>query len=907
MRFSNFIIAFILLSITIQISAFGQQPDSVILNNILDKSKKLAEEHPIEKVYLHFDKPYYSVADTIWFKAYLTMEQNLPSLLSKIVYVDVLNSKDSLVQSIKIPVVKGMATGNIPLNQGTYLQGNYYIKAYTLWMINFGEAYYFSKTIPIGEAIDKQLTTHFSFKTSQTDKNQTIDAVVQFRNRDNMVQTNKTVNWRMLSNYDVVTRGKGTTDQNGFLRIKIDSKKSEAITNGELITELAIAENDVVSSSFKIKPPQGTHDMQFFPEGGEIISGVASRIGFKAVNPSGLGIDLKGTIVDNSGAVLNTFESSHLGMGSFYLTADEAKSYKANIIFKDGSTKSFDLPKALPSGVTLQISNTDPTAINLKMIANDLYFSANKNKTLFIIGSNGGVIYYAAKTKLSTQLTTTKIPRDKFPTGITQITLFSETGDPISERLTFNPSANNVSVTLKTDLPTYKPKQKAKLTVTAKTATTPVEGDYSISVTDAQKVPVDEDNEITILSSLLLTSELKGYIEKPNYYFNKPSEKKTADLDVLMLTQGFRRFNYKDIMAGKFPVISILPEQDMSLSGTLRDRTGMPVRKGALRLTVTGSRYAAETLTSPSGKFVFPNLTIPDSSEVVINAKYSANGSNLMIVMDPQNAAPLTKGVSTPDEIVNIDSALAPYLNNSKKQYNFLRTLKEVKIETKVKRPSHADHSSLAGLSSISGTLIEGERFKGCNSMALCLQTMAMGLTYFENNFYVSRDYQAGSRVPVQIFLNGTPIDYFGLTSVQPTEVESVEVFPKDELGTVNRMYNTNGVLVINTKKPVKGTKISLEELKKMMPEANILKIRPKGFSKQREFYLPKYVNPANTYNFNDLRTTIYWNPNVATTATGPLTLEYYNADGNGAYRAVIEGIDKNGNVSRYVYRYTVK
>lgn len=887
-------------------SAYAQQ-DSIVLNNIISKSKKLAEQHPVEKVYLHFDKPYYSVADTIWFKAYLTMEQNVASLLSKIVYVDIMNSKDSLIQTLKLPVTKGVANGNIPLNQGTYQQGNYYVRAYTLWMLNFGESYFFSKNITIGEAIDKPLITHFSYKTTQSEKSQVIDAVIQFKNRDNLIQANKTVNWKVLSNYDIVSKGKGTTDQNGFLKIKIDPRKSDPIKDGELITEMVMGENDILTSSFKLRPPVGTNDVQFFPEGGELISGVATRVGFKAISPSGLGVDLKGTITDNSGTVLTSFESSHLGMGAFFLSAEENKTYKANITFKDGSVKSFDLPKAIASGVTLQINNTDPLAFNLKIVANDSYFATNSNKTLFLIGTQSGVIYYAAKTKLSTQATVTKIPKDKFPAGIVQLTLFSETGDPVSERLVFNPANSNITVSLKTDLPAYKPKQKVKLMVTAKNGTLPLEGEYSISVTDLQKVPVDEDSEITILSSLLLTSDLKGYIEKPNYYFNKTSDKKLADLDVLMLTQGFRRFNYKDIMAEKFPPISFMPEQDMRVTGTLRDRTGMPVRKGALRLTVTGSKYAAETLTSPSGLFTFPNLNIPDSSEVVINAKYSANGSNLMIMLDAQAAPQLTKNPYPEDEILNIDSALAPYLNNSKRRYNYLRTLKEVKIEAKTKRPSHSDHAALAGLSSISGTLIEGDRFKGCNSVAQCLQTMAIGLTFYENNFYVNRDYQAGSRVPVQIFLNGTPIDYFGLMSVQSGEVESVEVFTKDELGTVNRMYNTNGVLVVNTKKAPKGVKMSMEEFKKLIPAPNILKFSPKGFSKQREFYSPKYVNPANTYTFNDLRTTIYWNPAVVTNALGPLALEYYNADGNGTYRAVIEGIDKNGNVSRFVYRYTVK
>ena len=888
-------------------AAFAQQ-DSIVLDRILNKSKVFSESRPVEKVYLHLDKPYYSVADTVWFKAYLTMEQNLPSLLSKIVYVDVMSSRDSLVQTIKLPVVNSVAAGNIPLNQGTYKQGNYYFKAYTLWMLNFGEEYFYSKTVPIGEAIDKQLSTHFSYKTLQNEKNQTIEATVQFKNRDGAAVANKEVSWTATSNFDLVDKGKGITDANGKLQVKISARKNEPITNGELTTELVMSEAETLTSTFRLKPAQSTHDVQFFPESGELIAGIATKVAFKAITGAGRGIDLKGTVTDGSGNVLANFASAHLGMGTFFLNAESGKAYKANITFSDGSVKTYDLPKAIASGMTLQVANTDPLVANIKILANDAYFSANKTKPLFIVATHGGIIYYAAKTRLNAQLTNAKIPKDQFPAGIMQITLFSDAGEPIAERLIFNAPAAKATVSIKTDLATYKPRQKVKLTVNAKNDTAAVAGDFSISVIDEQKVPVDEDNEVTILSSLLLTSDLKGYVEKPNYYFNKPDEKKAENLDILLLTQGFRRFNFKDILDSKLTPMATLPEQDMRISGTLRDRTGMPVRRGALRLTVTDSRYAAEATTNPSGVFVFPNLNIPDSSEVVINAKYSANGSSLMILLNGQPTAPLTKNLNPADEVMNIDSALAPYLENSKKQYSYLRTLQEVKIEgVKAKRPSHADHPNLSGLSNISGTLIDGDRFKGCNSVAQCLQTMAIGLYFHENNFYVTRDFQNGNRTPVQIFLNATPIDYFGLISLQASEIESVEVFTKDELGTVNRLYNTNGVLVINTKVTPKGTKISLAEFKKLIPEANLLKFKPKGFSKQREFYSPKYVNALSTYNYNDLRSTIYWDPNVVTDGKGSSSLEYYNGDGNGTYRVVIEGIDKIGNIFRSVYRYSVK
>src|SRR5690606_10617118 len=161
--------------------------------------------------------------------------------------------------------------------------------------------------------------------------------------------------------------------------------------------------------------------------------------------------------------------------------------------------------------------------------------------------------------------------------------------------------------------------------------------------------------------------------------------------------------------------ITFLPDQSMTLTGTLSDRTGMPISKGNLRLTVPYTRTGVEILSSPSGIFTFQNLNIPDSSEVVISAKHNPNGNKPFIILDGQPAPQLTKNPYQPAEVTNIDSTMSAYLNNSKRQYSYLRQLKEVKIEgAKAKRPSHADHPALSGLSSISGTLIEGERFKGC-------------------------------------------------------------------------------------------------------------------------------------------------------------------------------------------------
>ncbi len=306
------------------------------------------------------------------------------------------------------------------------------------------------------------------------------------------------------------------------------------------------------------------------------------------------------------------------------------------------------------------------------------------------------------------------------------------------------------------------------MTVTAKNATEKLAGDFSISVTDEQKVPVNEDTETTIFSSLLLSSDLKGYIEKPNYYFNKTNDKKLADLDVLMLTQGYRRFAYKDILADQYPKVNFLPEQGMNITGTLRDRTGMPVKKAGLRLTIPGKTYSAEAFTSPSGVFNFQNLNFPDSSQVVISAKYGANGNNLMIMVDQAPMAGITHNKNMADEVQNIDSTLNNYLSNSKKQYSYLRQLKEVVIAgAPIKKVSHADYPALSSLSMMADHMIDGSRFAGCNDLLTCLKTMATGLTYEENNFYITRDYNAGRRTPVQVFVAGTPVDVFSISHGQ--------------------------------------------------------------------------------------------------------------------------------------------
>jgi hypothetical protein len=881
-----------------------------VLSKIMAKTAKLYNDMPIERVYLHFDKPYYALGDTIWFKTYLTMDEHQPSPISKIIYVDILTAKDSLVQSLKLPVKNSVAWGDIPLSQFNFKKGNYRVVAYTNWMNNWSPDYFFNKSITIGDAINNNLSTQIALKRSVVNKFSKISASIYYKDDEGKPYSDKKVSWTVEKDYDELIKGKGVTDKNGFIDISFTNTKNIGLDSAALITVIDRGDRKQGTSKFTLKSVSRPNDMQFFPEGGQLISGIPSKIAFKALKPDGLGIDVKGTITDNTNKVVAEFNSSHLGMGFFQLTPEDGKTYTANVTFADGTTATPDLPKVLADATTVNIDNADPEVLKIKLLSDAAFVKENEGKTFFILAKSAGVIAFAAQTKLQNQVYTASVPKSKFPTGIVQVTLFSDDGEPLSERIAYVMHNDQLNLSIASDHPDYITRQKVKLSVTAKNNDKPVEGNFSVTVIDDAKVPFDENSETTILSYLLLTSDIAGYVEKPNYYFNHPDAKKLADLDVLLLTQGYRRFSYDGIMNDKYPPISFLPEQGITLSGTLRASNGMAINNGNVSLKIKDKNYTANAVTDGDGHFRFPNLLFSDSTQVYLSARNNERASGLVLNVDGDPYQKISVNHDAPDEIMNIDSTLSPYLKNSKVQANNSHILKEVIIkDTRIKKTvSHKDYSSLSSLSSEPDHLVTPNMLQGCSNLLDCLKVFATGMIYENDNFYIMRDYNAGKRVPVQVFVKGMPVDVNYLSNMTANGIESVEIFLKDELGLVNSAYNSNGAIVVNMKKEPEGEKITLAQLRDLIPPKNEITFMPKGYVVKRSFYMPRYSGPRGLQtNQVDTRTTIYWNPNIITDPTGTASFEYFNADGKGTYRAIIEGMDKDGNIGRQLFRYTVK
>ncbi|MBC7653416.1 MAG: carboxypeptidase regulatory-like domain-containing protein [Oligoflexus sp.] len=880
------------------------QTKNITLKELADKKAKQSYDFPSEKTYLQFDKPYYAVGDTIWFKAYVTLENHLPSPISKILYIDLINQKDSLIESLKIPIKNSVGTGSFLLAYPNFKEGNYHLRAYTKWMLNFGDSYFFKKNILVGNALSKTLNTQISFDGSINEKSQNVKSKIVFKDEYGKVLANKKVSWEVTADYERVARGRETTDGKGEISFTFNADSKVALNTGNIITSLDAGDNRILNATFPLKTAIIDYDLQFFPEGGDLIDGLTTKVAFKALQSDGLGANFTGKIVDEQGAEVSKISPSHLGMGDFEITPTKGKKYFANVIFPNGKQKNIPLIAVKDEGITLT-TQIIGDSLNIKINPNNTYLQNNRNQVFYIVAQNSKTLYYAAQSTLRLKNYSVNIPIDRLPTGILQVSLLNVAFEPLSQRLTFIQRKDDLKITLRPDLPAYKGRSKIKMSVVTTGGLDMKAGNYSVSVINDAKVPYNEDKETSILSYFLLNSDLPGYIEQPNYYFHHIDAKKIADLDNLMLTQGYTKFLYKDVATDKKFDILAFPEGSMAISGTIRKSNGMPLENGRILFQIPDKYFNTTGTTDKEGHFKFDNLIFKDSSEVIINARNNLNSKDLRISVDGEPFPSIYKNSNSSEDVLNIDSALETYLKNSKIEHQSAFLLREVVVKASAtKKIDHTNYSALTGLSSIADRQVDGAQFQNCNIILNCLNVA--GLTFQDQQLYLTRNYSQGLKVPIEIYVNGLQVDVNYLASLDGKGIDNIEVFNNDGLTGINRLNGTSGVVSINMKE-LKKTPVTKDQLKDLFPPNNVLTLKPKGYSVERQFYNPKFAGPKSSLQNQDNRTTIYWNPFVVTDKDGKGSFEFYNSDDKGPYKITVEGIDANGNIGRGIYTYELR
>ena len=887
--------------------ALGLIKDDEPLKKILQQLEKYRAEYPQEKVHMHMDKPYYAIGDNIWFKAYVVnAEKNELSHLSKILYVELINDKDSIKQSLRLPLNMGLTWGDFTLAD-SLREGNYRVRAYTTWMRNFGEEYFFDKTIAIGNSISNTIMTHANYTFSKDSRGQKVVADINYSDMDGQPLTNKEVSYNVELNFRNIFKGKGLTDSKGNLQISFVNNQPFILKSGKILTSIRVDEKNTLTKNFPVKSTSNDVDVQFFPESGELISGIRTKVGFKAVGSDGLGMNVSGFITDQTNAKLTEFKSEHAGMGYFAIQPKDTDKYIAHIRFEDGSEKTFVLPRVLTQGYVLNANNTDPENLNIKISAT---VSAPAEAELTLVAQTNGQVHYVSKNKMAGQTFQASIPKKRFPTGILQLTLFSPQNEAVAERLVFINHSDLLQINLGTAKTSFEKREKVKLMIDVRDPKgIPTVGSFSVAVIDESKVSFNESDETTITSNLLLSSDLKGFIEQPNYYFDDMNVDKVRQLDILMLSQGWRRFTWKNILSDTYPSIVFQPETNMQVSGRVTALNGKPVVSGKVTLfSSTGDVFLLDTITNENGEFRFDNLYFNDSTKFIVQARNEKDRKNVEIELDRIPPQLVTKNKNGALVEVNVNTSMLTYLKNSRTQFDELRRygvinrsimLAEVKVVEK--KPDVKYSSNLNGAGN-ADAVIKSEQLQNCYDLSQCIQGRVAGIIVRNGIVYSTRSMSSSfsGPVPMQIIIDGTYVEPEFLSSINPNDVETIEVLKSGGNTAIYGMRGGGGVLIVTTKRGGSNT-----GFRAYAP--GIVSYNPKGFYKGREFYSPNYDDPAINVKIPDLRTTIYWNPSVISDTTGKVSIDFFNADGTGNYKAIVEGINAEGVIGRQIFRYSVK
>ncbi|MES2276658.1 MAG: TonB-dependent receptor plug domain-containing protein [Bacteroidota bacterium] len=882
------------------------------LDKLLAGLQKYTADYPQEKIHLQFDKPYYSVGEDIWFKAYVVnAEKNLLAQQSKILYVDLLDERDSIVQTKVFPLVNGMASANIPLADSLYNSGNYHLYAYTKWMANFGSDYYFKKTIALVNARYGAISGSLSYKASTAAAGKQLNSDIVYTNERGQPYPNSEVKYTLQVNGRDISTGKAITDAAGKISIASLLKPDYKNAPVTITTNINNPNKHIIVQSFVIRPLAGSADVQFFPEGGQLVNGIRTKVGFKAVKPDGLSETVSGYITDNSNAHVAEFQSQHAGMGIFALQPQSGKSYTAVITHQDGTESRYMLPAAAENGYVLNANQVGKDSLSVRISASQALLNG---KEAVLVAQTNGVVQFAAKIKLDAATNVSIVSTKKFPTGITQLTLFSPDYAPVAERLVFVDHNNRLNTTITTDNPTYAPRGKVKMDMKITDAyDEPVVGSFSVTVTDDSKVKAAEDDEVTILSNLLLTSDIKGYVEQPNYYFNSANADRLKHLDQLLLTQGWRRFNWADLQAGKHPQLRYQPEQGLTVTGNITTLGNKPVSKGKVILFASTAEgpLMIDTVADEQGHFVFDGLYFADNAKLVVRASNAKDRNSVKVSIDKQphiNYKPLYVAAN---DVRGFN--LTEYLKTTEAQFEELTkaglmknviALKEVKIQAKRDYVAERTIPHSSNLNpGYADVVLKADKFEKQTRLMDAFYGLP-GMEIKGGLPWLTRIKSFTGEKPMLVILDGAQLPRNPkmlkdlLETIPAFDILGAEVLTSGGSTAMYGSDGSNGVIILTTRR---GDEMQVQGLKQ-----NVGHYSPKGYSATKSFYAPVYDVPDDK-KMADLRSTIYWNPDIVTNDKGEASISYFNADGTGTYKVTLEGLDLNGNLARHTYTYVVK
>ncbi|HXA00998.1 MAG TPA: MG2 domain-containing protein [Cytophagaceae bacterium] len=528
--------------------------DNEFIKSLRAEIEQFQHQMPEDRLYVQFDKPFYQPGESIWFSAYLRNGVDMKSSTkSDIVYVELISPKGSIEKTLKLVAKNGQAAGDFQLSQDA-TGGMYKIKAYTSWQKNESQETFFEKDIQVQEYILPALKMKLDFERKAFGAGGEVLAKIALNTNENKPLAN--YKFRYVANLDgqKLLEQSAETDEEGFgyirFRLPADLK-----TNDGLLNILLDYQGSAESISRAIPIILNKISFTMYPEGGDLVTGLNSRVAFRAMNEFNKPADVEGIVMTSKGKQMGTFSSFHMGMGVFDFVPQTGEKYYVKITRPEGITQTFNLPEALARGYVL---NADVSG------KNEMTVSINTSETeeLSLLVQIRSKIYYSTAIKTVSGINKIVIPVSTFPVGVAQVTLFDSKGIERAERLIFVNKNKQLNVSITTDKERYLPREKVKMTVIVRDDRgLPMPGNFSLSVTNDQLLSFADDRSGNILSKLLLEQDIKDKVEEPAFYFNQKEPKSDQALDYLLMTSGWRRFTWEQVTNHTLPQAKFQAEQ----------------------------------------------------------------------------------------------------------------------------------------------------------------------------------------------------------------------------------------------------------------------------------------------------------------------------------------------------------
>ena len=675
-------------------------------------------------------------------------------------------------------------------------------------------------------------------------------------------------------------------------------------------------------------------DVAFFPEGGYLIDGYDCCVAFKALGDDGNSVDVTGVVKNDKGKVLDTLRTLHAGMGVVHFTPRTGESYYAECRMQKGRMKRFPLPVQQDSACVLKILQTDENFTVMPISGSPLPPGLK-----LLVHCRGNICYHKTWHYGYASLI---FRRSDLPGGVLQVLLLDKEGRALSERLVFNRGRERAATDIEI-AGSLQRRTKVRLEVTATEPNgTPAQGNVAISVTDRATVPEERCN--SIYSTLLLTSDLRGYIETPDWYFAPETAMRTTALDALLLTQGWRRYDVPALMRAEYAETTYPLEVGQEIAGRI-NKSGLWSRKKRLsryemRMIVPSLHYVTKSAVNDEGEFSLNGFDFPDSTLFVLQPAAVRGSLPDATVKVVQDSFPDVGVLPRTSEVV----AKKPYVAQARYyiEQRGQTDMRNILIDTIVVTANHIENGidlnapehrlvshtwtdkdikeSGAGtildfISRMPGMVVIGSRvwYRGKMPVFMVdgqieetfsmLENPAQEISYFDDNNSLKPEpqliYKDESR--------HTNAASFGRQIYYTDDYKTLPLCLSYPLSFVARIGiieggNTalwgpglakNGIISITLKR---GNE--LNDAVSREPSDKVGLISPLGYQTPAEFYAPTYeTEKARRSMVPDYRTTLYWNPAVELDETGHAVVEFYTSDAPADYNVIVEGVSQQGKI----------